>query len=291
LAEARAVTAPDLFSNTEVASLCLLDRQRTEAFREAIAAIVRPDDVVVDAGAGSGILSFFAARAGASRVFALERIDDLCEILRGNVRRNGLEGVIEVVHGDARDVELPGNVDVVVAELIDTWLLDELQLPVLAALRQKGVIGTGTRIVPELYEGWITLGAVDFDSYGVDLRFPHHDWPDLDEEGGWLELPFQPLTEPTPAFRVGFRIPVELPALRSVPVQPIRSGFANAVRLTGRVDLGAGVRLGETPSFNGAKLVPIPEVRTCREQTLHLQVSTSSSRPRLGACRITAVRV
>lgn len=44
----------DLFSKSEVPSLCLRDVERTEAFRAAINKVVKLGDVVLDAGAGSG---------------------------------------------------------------------------------------------------------------------------------------------------------------------------------------------------------------------------------------------
>ena len=56
---------PDpMYTEFEVHRSMICDRVRPEAFRRAIDAVVRPGDIVLDVGAGSGILSLFAARAG-----------------------------------------------------------------------------------------------------------------------------------------------------------------------------------------------------------------------------------
>ena len=44
----------------------LIDHTRTLAFQRAIEAVVRPGDVTIDVGTGSGILAMLAARAGAA---------------------------------------------------------------------------------------------------------------------------------------------------------------------------------------------------------------------------------
>ncbi len=52
---------------------------------------------VVDIGANIGVFSLFAARHGASRVIACEPGADTCEMLRKNIRSNGLEDRITIV--------------------------------------------------------------------------------------------------------------------------------------------------------------------------------------------------
>lgn len=257
-----------LFSDSEVAALCLRDRRRTEAFREAIELVVRPGDLVVDIGAGSGILSFFAARAGARKVVAVESSPALCEILRSNVRANRFAEVIEVIQGDARDVALPRAVDVVIAELIETWLLDELQLPVLASLRARGVVAGATRLIPHRYDGWVSFGEADFSLYGFEMPFPVHDWPDLDTEGGWIDVPFRPVAERVRAFELDLGCGPEALTEVSARLRPRRSAVVNAARLTGEVHLGGGVRLRDTPCFNGAKVVPVQPTQVRRGRTV-----------------------
>lgn len=67
----------------------LTDRARQEAYAKAIAnnAVLFKDKVVLDVGAGSGILSAFCARAGAKRVYAVEP-SKLAEIARSVMKDN-----------------------------------------------------------------------------------------------------------------------------------------------------------------------------------------------------------
>ena len=66
--------SPDpMYAEFEVHRTMIRDEIRTMSFKRAIEAVVRPGDVVLDVGAGSGVLSMFAARAGAARVYAVEQ--------------------------------------------------------------------------------------------------------------------------------------------------------------------------------------------------------------------------
>lgn len=111
----------------------LRDRQRMEAFDRAIRQVVKPGDVVLDVGAGSGVLSLMAARAGAARVYAVERTP-VARLARQLAQRNGLQHIVHVVEADILQVQLPEPVDVIVSEWLGTLGVDEnLLFPVLAA--------------------------------------------------------------------------------------------------------------------------------------------------------------
>lgn len=95
----------------------LNDELRTRAFVDAINDTVRPGDVVVEIGTGTGILAMAAARAGARRVYAIEA-SDVAAIAEANIARNGLADRVSVVRGWSHQVELRERCDVLVTETI-----------------------------------------------------------------------------------------------------------------------------------------------------------------------------
>lgn len=122
------------------------DRVRNEAFQRALGKIVKPGDVVLDLGAGTGLLSIFAAAAGARRVYAVERTA-IADVARQMVARNGYSDVIEVVAMDVEDARLPEKVDVLVSEWMGGFGVDENILSSLVIARDRW-LKPGGAIVP-----------------------------------------------------------------------------------------------------------------------------------------------
>ena len=155
----------------------LRDGVRNEAYRRAIAHVVEPGDVVLDMGAGTGILSIFAAQSGARKVYAVERTD-IAAVATRLVASNDLTDRIDVLQSDLEDVVLTEKADVIISEWMGGLGVDENMLAPLVMARSRW-LAPGGKIIPERVTAWLAPAWVaDLDDalthwrarpHGVDL--------------------------------------------------------------------------------------------------------------------------
>jgi len=129
----------DSYSHFGIHEEMLKDEVRTKAYMNAIEQNKHlfKDKIVLDVGCGTGILSMFAARAGAKQVFAVEysNIADQCVAI---VNDNNLGHIITVIKSKMEDVVLPVQyVDVIVSEWMGYFLLYESMLETVLWARDK----------------------------------------------------------------------------------------------------------------------------------------------------------
>jgi protein arginine N-methyltransferase 1 len=140
----------DLMNETNFAGLeeheeMLSDSVRVQTYHRGIRRNVRPGDVVVDLGTGTGLLAFMASRAGAKKVYAVEH-SDVIEIAREIGRHNGFTN-IEFVQANSREFTPPEPVDVVVHEQMGDELFNENMVQNLLDVRDRFLRPHG-RILP-----------------------------------------------------------------------------------------------------------------------------------------------
>ncbi|KAL3829375.1 hypothetical protein ACJIZ3_018177 [Penstemon smallii] len=107
------------------------------------------DRVVVDVGAGSGILSLFAAQAGAKHVYAVEA-SDMAEYARKLIAGNPLLSQrITVIKGKVEEVELPEKADILISEPMGTLLVNERMLESYIIARDR-FLGPNGKMFPTI---------------------------------------------------------------------------------------------------------------------------------------------
>jgi SAM-dependent methyltransferase len=124
----------------------LNDDVRMRAYRAAIQAVVRPGDVVLDIGGGSGILALFACQAGAAKVYCVE-LSDMIRVAEQLAIANNLDDRIVFLQADAMHVELPEKVDVIQSELVSKGVLGQCMAEIIGTCRDR-FLKPGGRILP-----------------------------------------------------------------------------------------------------------------------------------------------
>eukprot|EP00397_Hematodinium_sp_SG-2012_P021083 GEMP01021757.1.p1 GENE.GEMP01021757.1~~GEMP01021757.1.p1 ORF type:complete len:386 (+),score=81.27 GEMP01021757.1:42-1199(+) len=177
------------------------DSVRTTTYRKAI--LDNPADFkgkrVMDVGAGSGILSFFAAQAGAAEVHAVEA-SSMADVARKFAEANNLTQV-KVIHKTLEtitDEELP-KVDVLISEPIGTFLFNERMIESYIMARDR-FLKPGGKLFPA--EGNLCIAPFTDAQLHWDLLNKNQFWKNKDFYGIDLSSAFERASEET------FRQPV-----------------------------------------------------------------------------------
>ena len=146
------------YHDIETHKMMLQDVIRTEAYERAIRHFVKPGCSVMDFGCGTGILSIFASKFGAKKVFAVDRsffIQAAWEIAQNNNIEN-----IDFYHCDHVEIEkeLDTKVDILLSEWMGHFLFFEAMLDPLLRIRDKFLAEDGVMIPQKMsmYAGLVT---------------------------------------------------------------------------------------------------------------------------------------
>lgn len=126
------------------------DSRRNSAYRHAMQKLVRADSVVLDLGAGLGILGMLAAAAGAARVYLVEP-SPVARLARELVRENGFADRVQILEGRIEELELPEPVDLILSVFTGNLLFSEDLLPSLFHARDRW-LKPGGQLLPDVAE-------------------------------------------------------------------------------------------------------------------------------------------
>jgi protein arginine N-methyltransferase 1 len=231
----------------------LQDHARVDAYREAVHAVVRPGDVVLDVGTGTGLLAFFACQAGARHVYAIEQ-GPIVALARELARTNGFADRVTFIHDLSFRATLPERASVLVTETLWSLGIGEGMIGFLADARERLLVPE-PRVVP---------ASVDLFLVPIEHPALHHAVAEQPEDRHGLD--FSPMrsyavnqvltprieprafvAEPAHLTRVvldehaspDFGAEADYIATRAAPVQALAGWF--------EAELTEGIRVGNAP--------------------------------------------
>ncbi|KAG5314657.1 ANM6 methyltransferase, partial [Pseudoatta argentina] len=173
------------YEELDIHQLMLNDKTRVLAYKTAIFNSKEKfqNKVVMDIGAGSGILSIFCAQVGAKKVYAVE-----ASMLANSIEQvsieNNMQDKVEVIHSKVEDISPDSleKVDVIVSEWMGFYLVHEGMLDSVLFARDNLLHEDGLLFpsiaklyaspcqLPFMYDFWNNICGVSMRCIGKEYR-------------------------------------------------------------------------------------------------------------------------
>lgn len=267
----------------------LQDGERLRAYSQVLADIVRPGDVVLDIGTGTGILAFLAARYGARTVYAVER-GPAIELAKAIALGDTTGDPVVFLEGRSTNIDLPERVDVIVTETLWNFGVGEGLLGTVVDARDR-LLSEGGTIVPKTLELQCSL---------VERPDLYRDFVDI-WNGPICDFDFSPLrtfatnnvyvaaftqadllNEPVALAKVSLLEAEEADVRAEATCRVTRSGTAHGIAGWFRADLSDRVVLSNapplsTPSWDHAFLPLAEPIDVEAGSSVRIAVATSAN--------------
>ncbi len=155
----------EVFTNLIRHEEMLADAVRVDNYHEAISRYINPDDIVIDLGTGTGILSFFAAKQNPKKIYAVDH-SEFIEVAEQIASHNDIKN-IHFVKSNSRDFDPGEKVDVILHEQIGSELFNENMIENILDLKKRLLKDEG-RILPSKFDFFIEPV-----SYIREYRYPY----------------------------------------------------------------------------------------------------------------------
>lgn len=268
------------------------DARRNAAYRKALrsALVAAPSRLTLDIGAGCGLLSMFAAQAGAERVIGCEQSPVIAEIGREVAAANGWADSITLIAKECRTLtvpdDLPERADLAIFELFDCSLIGEGVLHFLAHAREHLLtadaryLPAGARLramaVEYRIDRILDIDANLLNPYRASPNFVNIDARTLD---------YRALSAPFDLFDFDFASADPTPQELAIDVPALADGSVGAILFWFDLRLDADTVLSNAPDGDGLHwkqgLQFLPEARVATGQTLPLVAHHNGSGLRL----------
>lgn len=140
------------FSNLFEHEQMIGDTVRVNNYHKAITSQIKPGDVVLDLGTGTGILSFFAAKQNPKQIYSVDH-SDFINVAEKIAKHNNINN-ISFVRTNSREFDPGEKVDVILHEQIGDDLLNENMIENILDLKKR-LLKEGGRILPSKFELFI----------------------------------------------------------------------------------------------------------------------------------------